>query len=335
MKVLFYYLTPFSLAHGGLQSQIVHTREALQSLGVEVEYLRWYDDSQRGDILHYFGRIPMNLLGLAHQKKMRVVMAELLTAQGSRPPTKLWIQRTANRLIEKAAPFMSSGIFGWPAYRQADACIALTAWEAELMHRLFGAPQEKLHVIPNGVEKVFLESRPTTRGPWLVCTATITERKRVLELAEAAIQAQTPVWIIGKPYADGDPYGKRFVALAKKNSRFIRYEGPIGDRARMAQVYREARGFVLLSTMESLSLSALEAAACECPLLLSDLPWARTVFKETVSYCPVTDTARTAAELRRFYDAAPKSKPPAKPMTWLEVAQQLRALYETLLKTSR
>ena len=40
--------------------------------------------------------------------------------------------------------------------------------------------------------------------------------------------------------------------------------------------YREARGFVLLSAMESLSLSALEAAACECPLFLSDLPWARS-----------------------------------------------------------
>jgi hypothetical protein len=88
--------------------------------------------------------------------------------------------------------------------------------------------------------------------------------------------------------------------------------------------------------MESMSLSALEAAACECPLLLSDLPWARTVFGQSVCYCPVTrSAARTAAFLRQFYDAAPGLKPPPKPLTWLEVGQQLKRLYETLLSTSR
>ena len=40
MKVLFHHHTPFALAHGGLQIQIVQTRAALQKLGVEVEYLR-------------------------------------------------------------------------------------------------------------------------------------------------------------------------------------------------------------------------------------------------------------------------------------------------------
>ena len=90
-----------------------------------------------------------------------------------------------------------------------------------------------------------------------------------------------------------------------------------------------------MSTMESLSLSALEAAACKSPLLLSDLPWARTVFKESVSYCPITDTAPTAAVLRRFYDAAPALSPPPTPPTWVEVAEQLKKVYEGLLKTSR
>jgi glycosyltransferase involved in cell wall biosynthesis len=201
---------------------------------------------------------------------------------------------------------------------------------------LFGAPPERVHVVPNGVEEIFLQSRPVARGPWLVCTATITERKRVCELAEAAVRAQTKLWVVGRAYADSDPYAKRFFQLAEQQPELIRFEGAIGDRARMAAVYREARGFVLLSTMESLSLSALEGAACECPLLLSDLPWARTVFGESVSYCPITpDTAKTAAVLRRFYDAAPTLRPPPRPLTWAEVAQQLKQLYETLLKTSR
>jgi len=336
MKVLFHHLTPFALAHGGLQIQIARTREALLALGVEVEFLRWYDGSQTGDLLHFFGRIPMSMLGLARQKKMKIVQAELLTEQGSRSRERLRLQRMASRILEKAAPKLSAGVFGWQSYRLADACIALTAYEAQLMSYLFGAPPEKLHVVPNGVEEVFLQSRAVPRGPWLVCTATVTERKRIVELAAAAVRAQTPLWIVGKAYTDSDPYAIQFLQLAKQHPKILRFDGPIDDRSQMAGVYREARGFVLLSTMESLSLSALEAAATECPLLLSDLPWARTVFKESVSYCPITsNTEQTAAILRRFYDAAPSLKPPAKPLTWLEVARQLQALYQSLFNTSR
>jgi len=87
----------------------------------------------------------------------------------------------------------------------------------------------------------------------------------VLELAQAAVEAKAPVWIIGKAYSDEEAYAKSFFALAKQHPEYVRYEGPIGDRAKLAAIYRAARGFALLSTMETRSLSAEEAAACECP----------------------------------------------------------------------
>jgi len=195
------------------------------------------------------------------------------------------------------------------------------------MQYLFDAPAERMHVVPNGVEDVFLQSRPGERGPWLVCTATITERKRVLELAEAAVLARTPLWIIGKAYYASDPYAERFFALAKQHPDTVRYEGPVDDRSVLARTYRAARGFVLLSTMESLSLSALEAAACGCPLLLSDLPWARSSFGEDASYCPVFDAERTAAVLKAFHERAPSLESPKTPLSWQEVAVRLRDVY--------
>jgi len=110
----------------------------------------------------------------------------------------------------------------------------------------------------------------------------------------------------------------------------------VTDRSQLARIYREARGFVLLSARESLSLSALEAAACGCPLLLSDLPWARSVFKGHAAYCPVTRSpAVTASALRRFYKAAPQRPPPPRPASWSEIARQLLTVYETVLNTSR
>ncbi len=332
MKILIHCNLPFALAHGGQQVQIEQTLSALQAIGLEAEPLRWWDDGQRGDVIHYFGRMPAEQIGLAHQKGIKVVMAELLTVTGSRSPMQLRLQKIISRTIACIAPHPFAAPFNWEAYRLADAVIALTPWEKHLMEYLFGADGRRTLVVPNGVEDVFFTSRPLKRGPWLVCTATITERKRVLELAEAALQARTPVWMIGRPYADADPYAQKFFALAKQHPEFIRYQGQIQDRGRLAQIYREARGFVLLSVRESLSLSALEAAACECPLLLSDLPWARSAFGQGAQYCPLAQSVETTAQaLRRFYDQAPALPLPPKPPTWKEIACQLKQIYEEVL----
>ena len=330
MKVLFNCFIPYQLAHGGVQVQIEQTEAALESLGVDVEPLRWWDKRQTGDLLHHFGRIPFHLLELAHHKGMKVVFSDLLGGLGARSRSQLHLQRLAPRILQRALPPHRVAALSWESYRRADACIALTPWEAHLMSWIFGATTERVHVIPNGVEEIFLNRPPRPRGPWLVCTATIRDIKRIVELAEAAVQAQTPLWVIGKPYSETDPYSQRFLALARQHPQVLRYEGAIEDREKLADVYRAARGFVLVSAYESLSLSALEAAACQCPLLLSELPWARTYFGENATYCPVASPSAMAPHLRRFYDAAPNLKSPPKPLTWLEVAKQLEKIYQSL-----
>ena len=331
MKILFDCILPFALTHGGMQTQIEQTRAALQSIGLAVEPVRWWDDRQAGDIIHYFGRMPGMQAELARQKGIKVVMAELLGSTGSRSRGQLWLQHVVTRIMQRTLPPARLAALNWKSYRLADALIALTPWEGHLMSYIFGAPPEKVHVVPNGVEGAFLSSPRVERGPWLVCTATIAKVKRVVEVAEAAIQAQTPLWIIGKAYADTDPYAQQFFALARKHPRLVRFEGPVQDREELARIYRAARGFIMLSAWESLSLSALEAAACECPLLLSDLPWARSTFQAEASYCPVAAPARMSRHLRSFYDQAPTLRPPRKPLTWPDVAQRLKQIYASVL----
>jgi len=332
MKILLNCPLPFALAHGGHQIQIQQTLAALEAAGVQAEPVRWWDETQTADLIHFFGRMPADHVRLARQKGVKVVISELLTGPGSRSNLQLRLQKIISRAIERLAPGNFISAFNWESYRIADACIALTPWEAHLMNHLFSAPKERVHVVPNGVEEIFLNAPKAARGQWLVCAATITARKRVLELAEAAVRAQTPVWIIGKAYADSDPYAQEFFALARQQPQIIRYEGAIAGRARLAQIYREARGFVLLSSMESLSLSALEAAACECPLLLGDLPWARGTFGNAATYCPLTKSAGTTAKvLREFYNAAPNLPAPPKPVSWTEIGRQLKKIYEQVL----
>jgi len=298
--------------------------------------MRWWDDQQTGDIVHYFGRPSGTYIDFAQAKGMKVIVAELHSGLGSRSNVARLIQKTFMRTAQACLPATFTSRMGWEAYQKADGFIALTNWEAHLMQTMFGAAPSRIHVLPNGVEEVFFqrpseESKPE-KSDYLVCTASIHPRKRVLELMEAAAIAQVPVWIIGKPYAESDSYYQRCMEMQRRHLKWIRYEGAISDRALLAKIYREARGFVLLSTMETLSLSALEATASGCPLLLSDLPWARSVFGEKADYLPVSAKPKEmAGRLADFYGQPSTSTGQFQVLNWDDVAGQLESIYRSLI----
>ena len=341
MKVLFDHPNPFLLAHGGFQTQIEQTKKALEAVGVEVEWLRWWDGKEKGDLIHYFGRAHPAYIRQAQMKGIKVVMSELLTGLGSRSATSRKLQKLCMIVAGRVLPKEFTARLCWDAYQLADASIALTSWEKELMVDIFSAKPDRVHVVPNGVEDIFFrDSNLKIQNPkskYLVCTATITEWKRVVELAEAAVMAQVPVWIIGEPYSKKDRFHEKFLAVVQAAGEMVRYEGGISSREKMASIYQNASGFVLLSSMESLSLSALEAAAGGCSLLLADLPWARSSFGSRATYSRLGSKEEEAGNLKNFYHRIGEAPKPHEPCRWGDVGKQLCRIYEGLLadKTSR
>ena len=331
MKILFDHSEPFFLAHGGFQIQIEQTRLALLQCGLEVEFLEWWNPSQTGDLIHFFGRPFPAYVKLAHQKGVKVVFTGLHGSLGARGSWQRLLQKAATRCAEAFVPALLLERLAWKTYRTADACIVLTPWEARVIQDLFRVPPNKIHVVPNGIDPAFAAAPGVPRDKWLVTTASILPVKRLVETAQAAVRAGTPYWVVGKPFSEEDSYYQQWLSLCRAHPQWLRYEGPIANRAALARVYQQARGFVLLSRYESLSVSALEAAGCGCPLLLSDLPWARVTFGEAAKYCPLTTSLqRIAASLRAFYDAAPTLPAPPKPASWLEVGRQIKTIYGQL-----
>jgi glycosyltransferase involved in cell wall biosynthesis len=332
VKILIDHQLPFLLAHGGLQIQIERTKEALEAAGVEAEYLRWWDDSQKGDIIHFFGRAHPLHIDWAHGKGMKYVMTELLSGQSSRPQAVLRAQATLHRLLKFGIPGVLIENLRWDAHSKADAVIVLTQREAQVAEILFQPPRGKLFVVPNGVDQEFFQPRakPSEVSDELLCVATIRPLKRNVELAKAAVVANVPIRFVGVPYGKADPYYQVFSEIAASHPDLVRYAGPVSHRNELATLYRKARGFVLLSTMESLSLSALEASAAGCPMLLSDLAWARCTFGANATYCPVAPVDTTARFLRKFYEDSPSLPLPARPLEWHDVATQLTGIYRSL-----
>lgn len=338
MKVLFDHHFPFALAHGGFQILIQKLKEGLEEHGVEVEYLRWWDETQSADLTQFFGRPPAGHIDFAHGKGMRYSMMELMTGQGSRAKWKLHLQGLLTSGLKRALPSTFQAPFGWESYAKADLIFSSTEWEADVMQILFAADRSKIQLLPNGVDPLFFQTageqknrrERISNAKWMVCLATITERKRVVETCEAAIAAKTPLWIIGKPYADDD-YSRRFLELVEKSHGLIRYDGPIPHPKDLAPVLKSARGFVLLSTMETQSVAASAAAAAGCPLFLSDLPWARCSFGDNATYCQISSTEETAREIQTFYQASPDLPAPPKQLTWSQVGLMLAQVYQKCL----
>jgi glycosyltransferase involved in cell wall biosynthesis len=335
MRILFDHHQPFALAHGGFQIQIEQSKAALERAGVTVDFLRWWDASQSCDLIHCFGLPPETLLGLSRQKGIKLVISQLLGGLGARPAWKRALQKLAIHAALRTLPGPVIHRTGWDIWSAADALIAVTSWEAELMAEVFRAPQERIHVIPNAVNDFFFQAAPSPRTKWLVTAASILPVKRLVETAQAAIRAQTPYWVVGRPFSESDDYFLKFDALVRQHPAFLRFDNVMLPQSEVAVIYRQARGFVLLSQWESQSLSALEAAASGCPLLLSDLPWARSTFGDRASYCPLSSSERTARYMSRFYEQCPKLQPPPQPLSWNEVAQRLQSVYEQVLRTSR
>jgi glycosyltransferase involved in cell wall biosynthesis len=338
-KVAFFSYDPACLVHGGFQIQIQETMLALQSLGCDTHYLEWWNQRQKPDIIHVFGRPQGMMIQYAHQKGIKVVFSDLLTEQGSRSKVRLLCQEWGGRVARQFLPPAISRLAGWNSYQEADAVVALTEWEKSLMCRLYGADPQKIHVIPNGVDDAFLSkscdfpAEVIVSDAPLLCVATITPRKRVLEVAHAATESGIPIQFIGAPYSEKDPYYLDFLNVVENSRGRLQYLGSIQDRARLAAIYRSSKGFVLASTMESQSLAALEAAASDLPMLLSDLPWAREVFGNAPSYIPNYCTPLMLKDLlKSFYDnSSIRAESFSLPLSWEHVGEKIYLIYKELL----
>ncbi|HEV3270591.1 MAG TPA: glycosyltransferase [Candidatus Methylacidiphilales bacterium] len=334
MKVLFDHASPFALAHGGFQTQIEESKTALERLGVETEHLRWWDDRQKGDLIHFWGVPSRAYLSMAREKGIPVIVDNLFTATCNRSPLRLKIQGAVTRaLLALPGWGMIKNQLNWQSFRMADHLIVSLQAERRVLRTVFGLPDERITTVPYGLHRDFIEAGKGARSePCLITTGTITERKRNVELALMAREAQVPILFVGKPYSRDNPYWKKFEALI--DNRFVFHRNHVDTRAGMIDLLKSSRGFVIYSQYENWCLSAHEAAACGLPLLVPDLPWSRECFGAEAGYLHPGAASDNPARLRSFYEKCPGLPAPAiKFYSWDEVAGQLKACYQSLVKS--
>jgi glycosyltransferase involved in cell wall biosynthesis len=332
MKVLFECRIPYRFWHGGMQIQIEKTKAALTNVGIEVDYFRWWDSHQGGDLLHFWGKAPVALVRAAQESGMPVLVNPLLTAACNYSDLKLGCEAVVRRVISSIPIGKKlAEVLDWTSYREANHAVVLLNAEERVLLWEYGVSPAQVSVVPLGMSDIFLQAGPGRRSEsHLICTGTITPRKRTVELAEMAKAAEAPILFVGKAYTETDPYWKQFRSLI--DDRWVKYHSHVESESEMVQLLQSARGFVLMSKWESWSASAQEAAACGLPLLLPDQNWARDRYGSEVRYFAKRDNRRRDTEiLRQFYQDSLSLQPPkVHHYSWPEVAQQLRTIYGSL-----
>jgi glycosyltransferase involved in cell wall biosynthesis len=333
MKILFDHSSPFLLAHGGVQVQIEETKSALQRARVDVEFVRWWDEQQDGDAIHYFGPISNTYLTLAHRKCIPVVLTSFFSSTCNRSDNRLRAQGLLTRGL-LALPGWDSvkSQLQWRTYREASQVIVGLEAERRVLQVVYGLPLSRISVVPLGLKKIYANVPLARRqGAYLISTGTIYDVKRSIELAQLARDAQVPILFAGDPYSGNDPYWKEFQRLI--DDRFVLYARYVTD-AEMLNLLSSARGFVLYSKYENWSLAAHEAAACGLPLLLPDMKWSRERFGDEASYFRSNSAKSSAKTLRDFYACNDRVPPRIEHYSWDDVAVRLIKIYENVTRSA-
>ena len=335
MKILFDHQDPFCLAHGGFQIQIEQTRAALGRIGVEVEPLRWWDDKQTGDLIHFWGAAKPPYLRLAKAKGIPVVMTTLFTETCNRSTSKLKRQGWLTRLV---LSLPAEGIKEQLVWRSFNLCsqniVGLQA-EQDVLETVYRVPQNRISIVPLGLSETYLKASaqpPPARGRHLICTGTITPRKRSLEIAIAARESGIPILFVGKPYSERDSYWEKFKALI--DGGIVQHHTHVESESEMVKLLQGSRGLIVNSYFENWCLSAHEAAACGIPVLLPDQKWAHERFGDQASYLDPQESLPDS--IRRFHTAAEMlPSPKMKHYSWDEVAQMLKPVYERSIQSPK
>ncbi|MFL5946124.1 MAG: glycosyltransferase family 4 protein [Gaiellaceae bacterium] len=166
--------------------------------------------------------------------------------------------------------------------RAASRVIAVSEFTRRELVELLGVPEERVRVVPNGVDAEFTSEGPRADGDYVLTVGTLEPRKNLARLVEAARRADVELRVVGaRGWGDVDVGGNG-----------VRWLGEVDD-AELARLYRGARCVAYPSLYEGFGIPVLEAMACGAPVVTSR----GTAMEEVADGAAVLVDAQDPAEI--------------------------------------
>jgi len=140
----------------------------------------------------------------------------------------------------------------------ARRIIAVSDFTRRELVDVLNVPDEKIRVVPNGVDDEFTSDGPAADGEYVLAVGTLEPRKNLPRLVEAARRTDVELRVVGARGWGGVQVG----------GNGVRWLGEVSD-AELARLYRGARCVAYASVYEGFGIPVLEAMACGTPVVTS------------------------------------------------------------------
>jgi glycosyltransferase involved in cell wall biosynthesis len=225
----------------------------------------------------------------------------------------------------------------------ANGRIAVSAGVAATMRQRYGAP---VAFVPNGVEigdapapAAVLDRFGLVPRQYIVTVGRLVPEKRQLDLIGAYSELKAPhikLVIVGAS-DHPDAYVRQLEAAAAATPGVVMTGLQTG--AALAELFANARLFVLPSSHEGMPIALLEALGYGLPVLASDIDANIELSLPAADYFPLGDRKALADAIRRQLDepmsqsrAAEQRRRVLRDFAWDSVAEQTVAIYRDVLR---
>jgi glycosyltransferase involved in cell wall biosynthesis len=292
VKVVLAGFQAVSILRGGPYTQINATAENLRREGVETALFDpWAPfDATSADIVHLFsaGVGTYHLAREIHSLGIPLVVSPITYSRHSPPFVRAGLYAT--RFLQRLGPgawsdyaFMAD-ICGW-----AHAVLPNTEAEASIVRQGLRVPDERIIVIPNGVDERFSAGDPDLfkkkygLDRFILNVGHIGHRrKNVLSLIRALATIDHPSVIIGR-IIKGE-YGDACVREAAKHKQVLLIDGLDHNSEMLASAYAACEVFALPSQFETPGLAALEAGLAGARIVITPKGGTKEYFEDLAVY---------------------------------------------------
>ncbi|MEX2477462.1 MAG: glycosyltransferase family 4 protein [Gracilimonas sp.] len=285
------YVAPMSISvvNGGLRNQAKNTIQHVKKFGVEPVLLSPWKilNKQDLDLIHVFGSSIENegIIDQINKKGIPYILSPVFYS--NRSASFISSSLKLERLLGKK--FRTDFSLKAGQCQKANLILPNTSDEAMLIQKGFSIPENKIRIIPNGVEERFATVSPDLfheqfgiRDFVLFVGQAGAERKNVIKLLETAPKIDAPVVIIGSFYEDA--YSKKCLNLASKATNVHLIDTMDHESYMLASAYAACKVFVLPSLFETPGIAAMEAALAGANIVITKKGGTRDYFKEHAEY---------------------------------------------------
>ncbi|MCL2844709.1 MAG: glycosyltransferase [Chitinivibrionia bacterium] len=278
---------------GGLATQAKKTLSACREIGLPVEIYNTWETLKPQEVgaFHLFSS-AFELFDLSRTLYQRNIPQLLSSIFYTRHPAwKIAGIRTITKFISRFDKGTNS-VFDYDCaiMKNADLVMPNTSAELQQIQQLFKIPDNKITVVPNGVDKKFASATPDLfkkkyGDDNIILSVTMLgpERKNGLNLIKALGKIDHPSYIIGSFHTESD-YGKQCKTELEKYPQ-IKYIGMMDHEDPMlASAYAAAKVFALPSWLETPGLASMEAALAGAEVITTAVGGTKDYFCENAIY---------------------------------------------------